>query len=75
MDAVFNAIEKALEMDICLKGYSLKSLTGGRDAFGEVLVRIEKQNKIYTGRAASTDVIEASAKAYVNAINKIQEKI
>lgn len=75
VDAVFNAIEKALEMDICLKDYSLKSITGGKDALGEVLVRIEKQNRIFTGRAVSTDVIEASAKAYVNAINKMQEKI
>lgn len=75
VDAVFNAIERALGMDINLKGYSLKSLTGGRDAFGEVLVKIENNGSIYTGRAASTDVIEASAKAYVNAINKIQKKI
>lgn len=74
VDAVFNAIEKALEMDITLKGYSLKSLTGGRDAFGEALVKIEKSSRIYTGRAASTDVIEASARAYINAINKILEK-
>lgn len=73
VDAVFNAIEKALGMDVSLKGYSLKSLTGGRDAFGEVLVKIEKGEKLYTGRAASTDVIEASAKAYINAINKLQE--
>lgn len=75
VDAVFNAIEKALKMDVALKGYSLKSLTGGRDAFGEALVKIESKNRIYTGRAASTDVIEASARAYVNAINKLQEKI
>lgn len=75
VDAVFNAIENALGMDLALKGYSLKSLTGGRDAFGEVLVKIENENRIYTGRAASTDVIEASAKAYVNAINKIKERI
>lgn len=73
VDAVFNAIEKALGMDVSLKGYSLKSLTGGRDAFGEVLVKIEKEEKLYTGRSASTDVIEASAKAYINAINKLQE--
>jgi 2-isopropylmalate synthase len=75
VDALFNAIEKALGMDLCLKDYSLKSITHGRDAMGEVLVRIENQDKIYTGRAVSTDVIEASAKAYVNAINKILEKI
>jgi 2-isopropylmalate synthase len=75
VDALFNAIEKALGMDLCLKEYSLKSITHGRDALGEVLVRIENLDKIYTGRAISTDVIEASAKAYVNAINKIQEKI
>lgn len=75
VDAVFNAIEKALGMNLTLKDYSLKSLTHGRDAQGEVLVRIENLDRIYTGRAVSTDVIEASAKAYVNAINKIQEKI
>ncbi len=74
VDAVFNAIEKALGMDVTLRGYSLKSLTGGRDAFGEALVKIEKDSRMYSGRAASTDVIEASARAYINAINKIQEK-
>jgi len=51
--------------------YSLRSVTGGKDAMGEVTVRINVGRECVTGRGSSTDIIEASAKAYLNGINKI----
>ncbi|MBK5241750.1 2-isopropylmalate synthase [Clostridium sp.] len=70
VDATFNAIEKAIGTNIILKDYYLKAVGGGRDALGEVIVKIEKDSNIYVGNGVSTDIIEASAKAFVNALNK-----
>ena len=71
VDAIFKSIERATGIEINLKDYSIKSITGGKDALGEVQVKIEKENKLFSGRGISTDIIEASAKAYINAINKM----
>ena len=54
-----------------LLDYSLKSITGGKDALGEVTVRIRSDKDEVSGRGTSTDIIEASAKAYVNAVNRL----
>ena len=54
-----------------LEDYKLHSVTGGKDALGEVSVRIRNDGKAVTGRGASTDVIEASIKAYVDAVNRM----
>ena len=51
--------------------YSLRAVTSGKDAQGEVTVRIEEGGFTIHGRGASTDIIEASAKAYLHAINKL----
>ena len=50
VDATFNAIEKAIGVNIILKDYYLKAIGGGRDALGEVIVKIEKENNIYIGK-------------------------
>ena len=71
VDAIFHAIERATGVDVTLKDYFLKAVTSGKDALGEVTVKVEKNSKIFVGRGISTDVIEASAKAYINAINKM----
>ena len=71
VDAVFKAIEKAVGFSVCLKDYQLKAVTSGEDALGEATVWLEYGDKIFTGRGLSTDVIEASARAYMNAINKM----
>lgn len=71
VDAVFKAIKKAVDREITLKDYQLKAVTSGQDALGEATVWVEENNLTYSGRGLSTDVIEASAKAYVNALNKI----
>ncbi len=70
VDAVFNAIERAVGIPFELESYGLKAVTEGKDALGEVTVRVSKDNKSYTGRGVSTDIIEASIKAYLNAINR-----
>ena len=49
----------------------MRSVTEGKDAQGEVLVKIRKADQHFTGRGLSTDIVEASVKAYLNAINKM----
>ncbi|MBN2011778.1 2-isopropylmalate synthase [candidate division KSB1 bacterium] len=73
IDAVFNAIDGALKSDFNIESYHVRSVTSGRQALGEVTVRIRNGGKSYSGRGVSTDIIEASAKAYLQAINH-QEK-
>lgn len=70
VDAVCKAIDRITGMSAKLTEYSINAMTKGKDALGEVFVRIEVNDKTFTGRATSTDVIEASAKAYLNAINQ-----
>jgi 2-isopropylmalate synthase len=71
VDAVFQAIEKAVGFKICLKDYQLKAVTAGEDALGEATVWVENEGRTFSGRGLSTDIIEASTKAYVAAINKM----
>jgi len=57
-------------MNFTLEDYNLRAVTEGKDALGEVTVRISNGKKTYIGRGVSTDIIEASVKAYINAINR-----
>ena len=70
VDAVFNAIERALDLKPAVESYSVRSVTSGRQALGEVIVRIREGENSFTGRGTSTDIIEASAKGYLQAINQ-----
>jgi 2-isopropylmalate synthase len=54
-----------------LTEFTVKSVTEGIDAIGEVLIRIESEGVTYTGRGADTDIIVSSAKAYINALNRL----
>ncbi|MDR3625941.1 MAG: 2-isopropylmalate synthase [Ignavibacteriaceae bacterium] len=72
VDACFNAIERALNIKSNLESYNVRSVTSGRQAMGEVIVRIRSNEKSFTGRRISTDVIEASAKAFIQALNQQQ---
>ncbi len=76
VDALFNAIDRALKIQFTIESYSVRSVTSGRQALGEVMVRIRENGLSFTGRGVSTDIIEASAKAYLQAINQkmIHEK-
>ena len=71
VDACYKAIDKITGLKCKLLDYSLKSITGGKDALGEVSVRIRSKSGEVSGRGASTDIVEASAKAYVNAVNRL----
>ncbi len=71
VDAVCKAINKIVKVPNDLTEFSVKSVTEGIDAIGEVLIRIESGGITYTGRGADTDIIVASAKAYMNALNRL----
>ncbi len=71
VDAAFKAIDKIVKVPNTLTEFSIKSITEGIDAIGEVLCRIESDGVTYTGRGADTDIIVASAKAYMNALNRL----
>lgn len=71
VDACYKAIDKATGIKGKLIDYSLRAITGGKDAVGEVTVRVKAKKREITGRGSSTDIIEASAKAYLNAINRL----
>ena len=72
VDAVFKATLRACALqDITLEEYFLRAVTGGMDALGEVTVRIKRGKLLCIGRAISTDVIEASAKALIAALNRM----
>ena len=70
VDAAYKTIDRITGVKGKLLDYSIRALTGGKDAMGEVSVTIEVENGVYHGKGASTDIIEASVKAYLNAINK-----
>ena len=71
VDAVYEAINRLVKIPNTLTEFSVKSVTEGIDAIGEVLIRIESESVTYTGRGADTDIIVASAKAYLNALNRL----
>jgi len=71
VDAVCKAIDRLVGVPNVLTEFSVKSVTEGIDAIGEVLIRIESEGMTYTGRGADTDIIVASAKAYMNALNRL----
>jgi 2-isopropylmalate synthase len=70
VDAAFTCILRITGVDAILREYDLRALTGGRDAQGEVHLELVSNGKSYRGRGRSTDVIEASVLAYVNAVNR-----
>jgi 2-isopropylmalate synthase len=71
VDAVYKAINRLVNVPNKLIEFSVKSVTGGIDAIGEVTVRVESEGKTFIGRGASTDIVVASAKAYMNALNRL----
>jgi len=71
VDAVYKAINRIVKVPNELTEFTVKSVTEGIDAIGEVLIRLESEGVTYTGRGADTDIIVASAKAYMNALNRL----
>jgi 2-isopropylmalate synthase len=72
VDAVYRTIAAITGTKSKLDAYLVKGITGGTDALGEVTVKVEEEGKKVAGHGADTDIISASAKAYVNALNKLE---
>ena len=70
VDAIYKAINRVMHVQNELTEFSVKAVTEGIDAQGEVTIRIEADGAAYTGRAADTDILVASARAYVHALNR-----
>ncbi len=73
VDATFRAIDSIIKSETELQLYSVNAITSGTDSQGEVTVRLERAGHIVNGQGADTDIVIASAKAYINALNKIIE--
>ena len=71
VDAIYNAIDRVTNVAVELEDYEVTSISAGQDAMGEVSVTVRRDGQMYAGHASSTDILMASAKAYMNAINKI----
>lgn len=74
VDASLKAIDSIVNSGTSLELYSVNSITNGTDAQGEVTVRLEKGGRVVNGLGADTDIVIASAKAYINALNKLEDK-
>jgi len=72
VDAVYKTIDALLGRQHKLTGYAIQAITGGTDAQGEVTVQLTGHGRMITGRGAHTDIIVASAKAYINALNRME---
>ncbi len=71
IDAACQAIKAATGIDGKLTDFNVSSVTGGVDALGDVIIQLESDGIRVSGRGVSTDVVEASARAYLSAVNKI----
>ena len=74
VDATFKAIEQIVQSGTELQLYSVNNITSGTDAQGEVTVRLSKGGRIVNGQGADTDIVVASAKAYLHALNKLDNE-
>ncbi len=75
VDATFRAIEKILSSKATLQLFSVNNITSGTDSQGEVTVRLQKSGRIVNGHGADTDIVVAAAKAYLSALNKLNNKL
>jgi len=75
VDATFKAIESVSRSGAELLLYSVNAITTGTESQGEVTVRLQKAGRIVNGLGADTDIIVASAKAYLAALNKLESKV
>ena len=75
VDAAYTAILSLVNIEPKLQLYSVTNVTQGTDSLGEVNVRLEHEGKIFNGQGVDTDIITSSAKAYVNALNKVMANV
>ena len=72
VNAIYQGVNNMLNTNYELKEYSIHGITGGADAQGEVRVRVAHNNRVTTGRGVNTDIVRASAEAYIDAINSME---
>jgi 2-isopropylmalate synthase len=75
VDAVYKAINRIVKMDNELIEFNIQAVTQGIDALADVTIRIRRGNDIYTGRGADSDIVVASGKAYMHALNKLIDRV
>jgi 2-isopropylmalate synthase len=75
VDAVYRAINRIAEVPNQLIEFSVQSVVAGIDAMGEVTIRLQHKDRIYSGHSANTDIIVASAQAYLNALNRLHNSL
>ena len=73
VDAIFGAIQKAVDVECELRQYTVSAVTEGGDALGEVTVMLRAAGRLASGQGVSTDILEASARAYVRALSNALE--
>jgi 2-isopropylmalate synthase len=71
VDALFKCIDRVTGIEVTLRDYRVRSITTGEDAQGEAQVEVEYEGRVLSGRGVSTDILEASAQAYLQIINRI----
>ena len=71
VDAAFMAVEAATGIKVILRKFEVRAVTGGQDAQGEAVVHVEYQDRTYRGASASTDIVEAGTRAFLEVINRI----
>ena len=71
VDAAFLALENILGCHYELDDFQIRSVTEGREAMGETVVKLRSNGKLYSGRGTSTDIVGSSIQAYISAVNKI----
>ena len=71
IDAAFHSIEQIAGKHFELDDFGVRAVTGGREAMGETVIRLRSQGKLYSGCGISTDIVDASIRAYLSALNKI----
>ncbi|MDD5568232.1 MAG: 2-isopropylmalate synthase [Candidatus Omnitrophica bacterium] len=74
VDACFKAIDKITGYKVKLEDFRLEAVTSGKDALGQVSLKLKIGNSIYSGRGSSTDIIEAAIRAYLDSVNRIESK-
>jgi 2-isopropylmalate synthase len=71
IDAAFRALEQIIGTHFELDDFQIQSVTEGKEAVGNALIKLRNDGKLYSGNGISTDIIGASIRAYINAVNKI----
>jgi len=74
VDAIYRTLSKLTDTTSRLVSYTVKGITGGSDALGEVTVRLESEGRVAAGHGADTDILVASARAYIEALNRLERK-